>query len=522
MKRFLVTLAAFALLVLAAAPQHGMGQAEAYTDRQFEEVIRGYLLLGRERHAAAAAILSKVGIELNDPEILRDAAQSAIAARDLSLARRIGEAWLGAGGGVEALRLLARIHATTNGLDSAIGLLTRLAEESGPEEVYRTISDLKGDIAGAMRVSHPMHLRDSDFYSYLSILHLRAGNARVALSVAEEGLVEFPDSQRLLIVRLQLAELFQDDFGSISISGKIAEATNTDLVTAVMVYERWRQLGENGHFILPTQEDFEKAGEEFSDVARLDAGLFYLRHGDPNAALEVLATVPRNSPSRETAVAAQVRALRILDEGTKILELLDRELRDAPLESISMLSGLYADELDSMRGPKAAFDFLDGLDRASDDPDVLYRKSLYAEQLEMLDEAEDALRLYIKARPDKSDGYNALGYMFADHNIRLDEALSLIEHALQIEPNSAAIIDSHGWVYYRLGDLQKAKERLELSLRLMGNDPHVEVMAHYGEVLWELGQKDLAVRIWKEAWRIDSEDPYLKATLERYAIPAPQ
>ena len=509
-----------ALFVVAHEPAHG--DEAGYTDRQFEHVVRGYLLLGKGDYATATAILYKVGVELGDPLILRDAAQAAITLRDLALARRIGQAWHEAGGGADALRFLTRIQATTKGLESAIGLLSRIAEESGAEDVFLAINDLDGDTANAMRVAHPLHLRTSDYHAYLAILHLGTGNARRALEVLDEGLEIFPDSVRLLLVRIQLAELARDDFGSINYSNKLARASGTDLATSVMVYERWLELSDRGQLVLPQDSDFEDAEDQFSETARLQAGYFYLRHGDPEAAVEVLSTVPRNSPSWGDAISLQVQALRTLDESARIFGLLDAELESASLEFIPTLVVLYAEEIDNAQGPMAAFEFLDSLERGFDDSTVLYSKSLYAENSGLLDEAEAALRAFIKARPDEADGYNALGYLFAHNNIKLDEARTLIERALSIDSESPAIIDSHGWLLYRLGNLDLARLRLEESLKLMGKDPHAEVLAHYGEVLWELGQRELAVRIWKEAWKIDSDDRHLRETLERYAQPEPK
>lgn len=428
----------------------------------------------------------------------------------------------GPAGEVEELRKEARRKAATTGLASAGETLARIAAEGGAEEVFLTIHDLGGDKVLAMWESHPAALRGEDFHAYVGVLLLRRGDALGAVKAVEEGLAERPSSVRLLMLRTYLAEVTEDDFGSVDLARRLAEAAGTDYVTAVVVYASWLRDTERWHPLLPRAEDFAVDSAAVPDTARLDAGLFFLRHGDPETAVAALERMPVGSELWPEAVGMQVLALRTLDDAERVLSLLDGAIAAAPLDEVPGLAQMRAGEVEDARGPDQAFDFLDGLERAGDDPDVLYAKSLYAERSGMIGEAEDALRGYIDARPDESDGYNALGYLFADHNINLEEALSLIEHALSIEPDSAPIIDSHGWVLFRLGDLDAARERIEESLRLMGAEPHVEVLAHYGEVLWELGERETAVAVWTRAWQIDSEDEYLAETIGRFGQRLPE
>lgn len=509
------SLAAAALAAVALASVPAAAAERDYSEGQFNAAMRGYLLYGIGDYAIAARILYEVGSGLQDPAILRDATQAALSANDVPMAWRAGEAWLDAGGGNDALRILTRIRSRSLGLEASHGLLSRIAADGGAEQVFLTIHDLEGDVVAAMRASHPLHLRDADFHAYLSLLHAIKGDLAGAEAVLAEGEELEPDSPRLALLRLLVEQRTRDDIGSVAAARALAESIGSDVPQALAVYDSWRRNLRVGHPVMPDAGDFEGDGSG-GDEGRISAGSFYLRHGEPESAIDTLAEVSPASPLWVRSVRLRVEAMRTLDDSERVLGLLSSGLEETSVENIASLALMYAEEVGDTDGPEAAFAFLDGLGRGADDPDVLYGKSFYAERIGRLDSAEEALRAFIRAHPDRSDGYNALGYIFADHNVNLDEALTLIERALEIEPDSAAIIDSHGWVLYRLGALGRARERLEESLRLMGDHPHVEVMAHYGEVLWELGEREQAVRVWTSAWQIDSEDRALVDTLERY------
>jgi len=107
---------------------------------------------------------------------------------------------------------------------------------------------------------------------------------------------------------------------------------------------------------------------------------------------------------------------------------------------------------------------------------------------------------------------NALGYTLADRTDRYGEALTFISRAFLLKPDDPAIIDSMGWVYFRLGDLEKARFYLQQAWE---HNQDSEIGAHYGEVLWMSGERDEARRIWKISRELLSTDPVLLDTLQR-------
>jgi Flp pilus assembly protein TadD len=128
---------------------------------------------------------------------------------------------------------------------------------------------------------------------------------------------------------------------------------------------------------------------------------------------------------------------------------------------------------------------------------------------------EKTLRRVIQLAPDNPHAYNALGYSFAERNIRLPEAYDLIKKALQLAPDDAFIMDSMGWVEFRLGRLEKAEELLRRAYELRA-DP--EIAVHLGEVLWLRGREEEAKKLWRFANGKDPKNESLKGTLERLQV----
>src|SRR5690606_2086952 len=109
---------------------------------------------------------------------------------------------------------------------------------------------------------------------------------------------------------------------------------------------------------------------------------------------------------------------------------------------------------------------------------------------------EADLRAILAMDPDNASALNALGYSLTNHSDRYEEAQRLIERALELAPNDAAIIDSLGWVLYRRGQHERALAELRRAATLL---PDPEVAAHLGEVLWVMGEREQARAVWAEA-----------------------
>lgn len=162
---------------------------------------------------------------------------------------------------------------------------------------------------------------------------------------------------------------------------------------------------------------------------------------------------------------------------------------------------------------RTAFTVLkNGLKRFPDNADLLYDFALAAEKLGEVDVMEKSLRQVIETSPDNHHALNALGYSLAERNIRLTEAYALIDKALKMAPGDPFIMDSMGWVQFRLGHLDEAEQMLRRAYALR-NDP--EIAVHLGEVLWVKGDQAGARKMWSEAKAKDPKNDALKSTLAR-------
>ncbi len=160
-----------------------------------------------------------------------------------------------------------------------------------------------------------------------------------------------------------------------------------------------------------------------------------------------------------------------------------------------------------------AFDVLAAaLERMPENPELLYDHAMAAERLGRVELMEASLRKLIALRPDYAHAYNALGYTLADRGMRLDEAQTLIEKALELAPDDGQVLDSMGWVLFRQGRTDAAIEYLEKAWRLL---PDAEIGAHLGEALWKAGRAEEARRVWNEAAANDPDNRVLKETVAR-------
>ncbi len=146
---------------------------------------------------------------------------------------------------------------------------------------------------------------------------------------------------------------------------------------------------------------------------------------------------------------------------------------------------------------------------------TVLENALLAERLDKMELMEASLRRVMALAPDNQHAYNALGYSLAERGIRLPEAHALIEKALQMAPGDPFIMDSMGWVQFRMGDLAAAETALRRAYAVR-SDP--EIAVHLGEVLWQKGEKDEAQKLWREARGKDPKNEALKSTLARLNV----
>jgi tetratricopeptide (TPR) repeat protein len=159
--------------------------------------------------------------------------------------------------------------------------------------------------------------------------------------------------------------------------------------------------------------------------------------------------------------------------------------------------------------------YAEAVQRFPEQTDLLYDQAMVAERADKLAEMETLLRRLMALSPDFHHAYNALGYSLADRNIRLPEAKTLIEKAVELAPGDAYIQDSLGWVEFRMGNTSRA---LTLLQGAYGKRPDPEIAAHLGEVLWSVGQRDEALKVWREGLLLANDNETLLKTLKRLQV----
>lgn len=149
------------------------------------------------------------------------------------------------------------------------------------------------------------------------------------------------------------------------------------------------------------------------------------------------------------------------------------------------------------------------------DNDLVYEQAMLAEKAGNVTEMERLLRQIIERQPDYYHARNALGYSLADRGVNLEEARSLIDSALKFAPEDPFILDSKAWVEFRLGNKQESAQLFE---KIFAKQQDAEIAAHYGEVLWSMGQQDKAREVWRKGRETEPDNETLIETLKRLGI----
>ena len=217
---------------------------------------------------------------------------------------------------------------------------------------------------------------------------------------------------------------------------------------------------------------------------------------------------------------AQIQQALLLQEQGKTdqaLTTLDAASAALPKEKAKFI--MAKSEVLSSAGRNAdAISALDqGLAELPDDTNMLYTRAMLREQIDDFAGMEADLRKVLELQPNNSAALNALGYTFADRNQRLNEAWDLIERAYNLNPKDPAIIDSMGWVKYRLGETQVALDFLRKAYDAFDDQ---EIAAHLGEVLWVTGQQEEAAIIWRNALEKAPDSQVIKDVMRRF-LPSP-
>lgn len=230
--------------------------------------------------------------------------------------------------------------------------------------------------------------------------------------------------------------------------------------------------------------------------------------GQYDLAVATFKQVPQTSPDYHAAELGRAEALRRAAKPDAAIEVLERLALDYPTLPVvhSALGDLFRQQEDYAKAVDAydrALEFTE--EGAPSEWFLLYARGIAHERLDQWQTAEADFRKALELRPDQPQVLNYLGYSMVEQKINLDEALSMIERAVAARPDSGYIVDSLGWVLYRLGRYNEAVGHMEKAVELMPVDPVVN--DHLGDVYWAVGRTREAEFQWKRALSfVDRDD----------------
>jgi len=215
------------------------------------------------------------------------------------------------------------------------------------------------------------------------------------------------------------------------------------------------------------------------------------------------------------AFEASVSAIALLMEKQRYVEAKQRlkALKEVTPEHQLRLVLVEAELLTKQKEYRQAFDLLtQALKENPKQPELLYSRALVAENLNKLDVLEADLLVVLKKYPNDVNALNALGYTLANRTQRYQDAEKYLSKALALKPNEAVIIDSYGWLQFRLGNLGQAKLYLE---RAYSKLKEAEIAAHLVEVFWVMEEKQQAKALFSKAWKMEPNNEFLLKLKQR-------
>lgn len=321
-----------------------------------------------------------------------------------------------------------------------------------------------------------------------------------------QGVQDFPDEPRLWA---QLVEVYDalDQTDSMRITAqKMLDLHTTDHA----VYERiGEQLVRRGH--METAENCFKKALEIDPTSPM--ALFYLgrlagetnRLDEANNYFELLREAEPDIPDGWLN-----QALTMVRQGdtTEALNLLDEALYNVRTER-SAIRLAMSQMLVQTQQQDSALQILKGMIlEGGDTLRALFNIGAIYEQTGRFDKAVESFELLLTIDSTYAQAQNYLGYMFADHNTRLDEALDLIEKAVAQDTTNGAYLDSYAWVLYRLGRYDDALVQIKKATAQITDDPIVT--EHLGDIYFALGDVGEAMTAWEKALRLDPDNQELK------------
>ncbi len=466
---------------------HDAGAAQRMLDRSQAlgvsahdlAMARGQLALLRGDRAAAERQFRSV-LASGNVEEWKTFAASLVVARDTALAGRV----------LEDVAAPDKLPAD----ESVWVALSQLGEHLGRHAFARKLAD-----AAVQRFN------DTDAIAWAASLRVSTGDRAGALALYRKGLAAHPRNTAL---RLGYATLLADAGKYDDALQLLARGPQTSATWSARVAIAARAKNEGALRQLYAGLRHAPAPQQLDNAFLLGQLAELLHHDD-----EALKWYGQVDPDSQHAFDAQLRSAVLLDKAGQ---------REQAHALAAQLQQDYADDPDSLRTAyeldaqmyaqdgkhaEAIDTYNRGLAALPDDPALIYDRGIEEANAGNTDAALGDFRKVLAQNPDNVEAMNALGFTLADTDRDLPEATDLLRKALAAKPHAAEIMDSWGWLQYRLGNLGQAETYLQ---RAWGQQQDPDIGVHLGEVLWKLGRHDSAREVLGKVRKLDPHNQALK------------
>ena len=424
--------------------------------------------------------------------------------------------------------LNAMIVFDSAGFESALLELTGVIEKEGRVDI---IGDVLDDLS-------KQHKDKAEIYFIQSLLALQKKDKNLAETKIQQALRLKPDWEKALILQAQIA-VFSGDLDKAKLllsdaSDKYPENSKINRMFAQILiktggYKEAIEVYQK--IILTDPKDVESQFAEGLVYLQLDQdqqaqdifkkmldqpdwryqACFYLgkieeKQGHLKKALLWFDQVIDGPFVFDASVSAisLLQKERRLEEANSRLSLLQIKFPKQKLRLVLVQADLYNQQ---KKYEEALAILTNGLIDFPDQKELLYTRALIAERINKFDMAEIDLKKILEIDPNNVEALNALGYTLLNNPSRYAEAEKFLGKALALEPNEAVIIDSYGWLQFKLGNFEAALKYLQQAYE---KQPENEIAAHLAEVLWALDRKDEAKKIFNKAIKGSLDDEYLQ------------
>jgi len=535
------------------------GSVQLAPDREEDLVYKVLVAEFAGRRGMLELSLTKyleVARESGDARAAERAVRIAIYSRDFERGVEAAKLWSRLDeSNVEATQVLSALLLRSNQVEQATRVLRELIaklEAKAPGDGYKRVSELLAREKNkklSIRIMRDLVAEakdDAEAVYALARLLGRSGELGEAASLLGELTTKSPEEERFVVLYAQILRRQGEHDKALQIMAEALERrpqsalvrlTYARLLVDARKFEEARSqfeilVAENSGdsdvryalaVILLQLEDYEAAREqlkllEFNPQRRYAAN-YYLGQiaesdQDYAAALNYYGRVDRG----EHRLNAQIRAAAVMANQGQ-LERARGHLQVLRSTNSADSVRLFRAEAELLAGDDRLEEAMTVYDQAltlhDGNGDLLYARAMLAEKLGRLKVLERDLRDILSREPNNADALNALGYTLADRTNRVEEAHDLIRRAHELKPDDHYIVDSLGWVMYRLGRYEEAVAHLRRAFALR---PDPEIAAHLGEVLWVMGEKEAAEKVWNEALETTPGDARLLDVKRRFGL----